>query len=101
MFDVTSRAFGGEGKLYRVSRGSTREIADLFAFESRVNPDGGITDTNPFDVEVLNEPVYLKGSDPLQPPRSIRPSACFAKRTASRPWTGAFSGQGQPPNCVR
>ncbi len=54
MFAVTSRAIGGEGKLYRVSRGSTREIGDLFAFESRVNPDGGIIDTNPFDVEVLN-----------------------------------------------
>ncbi len=53
MFAVTSRAFGGEGKIYRVSRGSTRELADLFDFESRVNPDGGIIDTNPFDVEVL------------------------------------------------
>jgi hypothetical protein len=53
MFAVTSRAFGGDGKVYRVSRGSTRELADLFEFESRVNPDGGIIDTNPFDVEVL------------------------------------------------
>ena len=44
MFAITSHDFGGEGKLYRVSRGSTREIADLLAFELRVNPDaGGIT----------------------------------------------------------
>jgi len=54
MFAVTSRAYGGAGKLYRVSRGSTRELADLFEFESRVNPDGGIIDTNPFDVAVLD-----------------------------------------------
>jgi hypothetical protein len=54
MFAVTSRAYGGEGKVYRVSRRSTRELADLFDFEARVNPDGGIIDTNPFDIEVLN-----------------------------------------------
>ncbi len=33
--------------------------------------------------------------------RSTRPSACFANRPASRGNTGAFSGNGQPPNCVR
>jgi hypothetical protein len=60
MFAITSRDFGGEGKLYRVSRGSTREIADLFAFELRVNPDGnpvpnpGPNPSNPFDVEALS-----------------------------------------------
>jgi len=54
MFAITSTAFGGDGKLYRVSRGSTREIADLLAFEETVNPDGGAIDTDPFDVAVLN-----------------------------------------------
>jgi hypothetical protein len=59
MFAITSRDFGGEGKLYRVSRGSTREIADLFAFELRVNPDGNPiapppNPSNPFDVEALS-----------------------------------------------
>jgi hypothetical protein len=61
MFAVTSIDFGGEGKLYRVSRGSTREIADLYDFEIRVNPDGNPVSpppapgpSNPFDVEVLN-----------------------------------------------
>jgi hypothetical protein len=54
MYAVTSRAFGGDGKLYRVSQGATKQLADLFDFESRVNPDGGIIDTNPFDVEVLS-----------------------------------------------
>jgi len=53
MFAVTSRAFGGEGKAYRVSRESTKELADLFEFEATVNPDGGVIDTNPFDIEVL------------------------------------------------
>jgi hypothetical protein len=61
MFAITSDGFGGEGKLYRVSRGSTREIADLLEFELRVNPDGNPVapppapgPSNPFDVEVLN-----------------------------------------------
>ena len=60
MFAITSRDFGGEG-FYRVSRGSTREIADLFAFELRVNPDGNPVapppaagPSNPFDVEALS-----------------------------------------------
>ena len=42
MFAVTSHGFGGDGMLYRVSRGSVRPIADLAAFEATVNPDGGI-----------------------------------------------------------
>lgn len=61
MFAITSHDFGGEGKLYRVSRGSTREIADLLAFELRVNPDGNPVaappapgPSNPFDVEALS-----------------------------------------------
>jgi len=40
-------------KLYRVSRGSIQEIADLGAFEAEVNPDGGAIDSNPFDVAQL------------------------------------------------
>jgi hypothetical protein len=55
MFAVTG---GGEAetawKLFRVSRGGVREIADLLAFETEVNPDGGVIDSNPFDVEVLS-----------------------------------------------
>jgi hypothetical protein len=53
MFALTSPAFGGEGKLYRVSSGSTREVANLLDFETRVNPDGGAIDSDPFDVEAL------------------------------------------------
>jgi hypothetical protein len=61
MFAITSRDPGGEGKLYRVSRGSVREIADLYDFEIRVNPDGNPVapppapgPSNPFDVEALS-----------------------------------------------
>jgi hypothetical protein len=53
MLALTSPGFGGEGKLYRVSRGTTREIADVLAFETLVNPDGGIIESNPFDVAAL------------------------------------------------
>jgi hypothetical protein len=53
MFAITSPAFGGDGKVYRVSRGSRREIANLLEFETRVNPDGGEIDSDPFDVEQL------------------------------------------------
>jgi hypothetical protein len=61
MFAITSRESGGDGKLYRVSQGSTREIADLYDFEIRVNPDGNSVaappapgPSNPFDVKALN-----------------------------------------------
>lgn len=59
MFATTGGSPGGPNpptarKLYRVSNGSVREIADLGAFEARVNPDGGAIDSNPFDVALLN-----------------------------------------------
>jgi hypothetical protein len=54
MFVATSIGFGGDGRLYRVARGSTREIADLGEFEATVNPDGEEVNPNPFDVAVLN-----------------------------------------------
>ena len=54
MYAVTG---AGEGdmawKLFRVSRGSVQPIADLLAFETNVNPDGGAIDSNPFDVAAL------------------------------------------------
>ncbi len=54
MFAVTGGfAPQGASRLYRVSHGSTREIANLGAFEATVNPDGGEIDSNPFDVEAL------------------------------------------------
>ena len=52
MFALTSEGFGGDGRLYRVSRGGLREIADLLAFEEEENPDGGIIESNPFNVAV-------------------------------------------------
>ena len=42
------------GALFRVSRGSTRLIADLYQFEADNNPHPTAVDSNPFDVEVLN-----------------------------------------------
>ena len=42
------------GALYRVSRGSTRLIADLYQFEADNNPHPTAVDSNPFDVEVRN-----------------------------------------------
>jgi glucose/arabinose dehydrogenase len=54
MFALTSPGFGGDGHLYRVSRGSVRAIADISGFEAAVNPDGGAIDSNPFDLAVLS-----------------------------------------------
>ena len=57
MYALTS---GGEeqaptdGKLLRVSLGRNHALADLFAFEARVNPDGGVIESNPFDVAKLS-----------------------------------------------
>lgn len=39
--------------LYRVSRGRSRLIANLFAFEDANDPDGAGVDSNPFDVQSL------------------------------------------------
>jgi hypothetical protein len=40
-------------KLFRIAGGKATEIADLAAYERAVNPDGGVVDSNPFDVAVL------------------------------------------------
>jgi hypothetical protein len=42
------------GALFRVSRGSSRLVADLYQFEADNNPHPAAVDSNPFDVEVLN-----------------------------------------------
>lgn len=42
------------GALFRVSRGSTRLVADLYQFEKETNPHPTAVDSNPFDVEVVN-----------------------------------------------
>jgi hypothetical protein len=42
------------GALFRVARGSSRMIADLYAFEAAVNPHTAAIDSNPFDVEVVS-----------------------------------------------
>lgn len=55
MFAITGAGDAEAGwKLFRVSQGGRREIADLLAFETEVNPDGGEIDSNPFDVEALS-----------------------------------------------
>lgn len=40
-------------KLFKVVNGKVMELADLAAFEAAVNPDGGIIESNPFDVAAL------------------------------------------------
>lgn len=42
----------GQG-LHRVSNGTVRLVANLYAFEATNNPDGGAVDSNPFDVHAL------------------------------------------------
>jgi hypothetical protein len=49
---------GGEGdlafKLFLARKGRARPIADLLAFEEEFNPDGGVIESNPFDVATLS-----------------------------------------------
>ena len=46
--------------LYRASKGKTRLIVDLFAFEEENNPDGAdLIDSNPFDVHSLGGQAAL------------------------------------------
>jgi len=40
-------------KLFRIRHGKVTQLADLWAFEEEVNPDGGALDSNPFDVAAL------------------------------------------------
>jgi hypothetical protein len=40
-------------KLFKVVQGKATPVADLAAFEASVNPDGGVIDSNPFDVAAL------------------------------------------------
>jgi hypothetical protein len=55
-----SMVFPTSRKMFRVSAGRVREVADLWAFEQAVNPDQGWNqsavpvESNPFDVEALN-----------------------------------------------
>lgn len=42
----------GQG-LWRVSNGSTKQITNLFAYESSNDPDGAGVDSNPFDVQSI------------------------------------------------
>jgi hypothetical protein len=46
-------------KLYRIVAGRTVQIANLGRFEHRVNPDGGILDSNPFDLAKLGSQKVL------------------------------------------
>jgi hypothetical protein len=58
MFAVTGGPPPGDQEaatLYWATRGGQlTEVADLLAFETAVNPDGGIIESNPFDVEALS-----------------------------------------------
>jgi hypothetical protein len=55
-----AQIFPTSRKVFRVSRGRIRELADLWAFEQSVNPDGVWNrseipvESNPFDVAVVN-----------------------------------------------
>jgi hypothetical protein len=40
-------ALAGAQELYRITDGRPRAVADLAAFEERVNPDGGVIESNP------------------------------------------------------
>jgi hypothetical protein len=44
---------GDDRRLYWGSRGQAKTIADIGAFETNVNPDGGEIDSNPFDLATL------------------------------------------------
>jgi len=45
--------------IYRVSRGETKKMANLFAFEEANNPDGNVVESNPFSVQALGGEAAL------------------------------------------
>jgi hypothetical protein len=50
---LTSEGPGSKQALYRVVRGHPTEVADLLAFEQRVNPAHDVVESNPFDLARL------------------------------------------------
>ena len=60
MFAITAGGPGPDArKLFRVSRGSVQELADLGQFEADVNPDRGAIDSNPFDVAAAGDEALV------------------------------------------
>lgn len=60
MFAITGGGGAEMGySLYRVSNGVVRPVADLSAFETAMNPDGGVDDSNPFEVVALSDQTAL------------------------------------------
>lgn len=60
MFAITGKApVPNAQRLFRVTHGQTDQIADLLAFETAINPDGQLVDSNPFDVEALTQTKAL------------------------------------------
>ena len=60
MFAVTGLSeFDNSAKLFDITKGKVTVIADLWAFEEEVNPDGGEVDSNPFDVAALTNNTAL------------------------------------------
>lgn len=52
-------ALAGAQELYRIADGRPRAVADLGAFEERVNPDGGVIDSNPLHLVDIGEGQVL------------------------------------------
>jgi hypothetical protein len=45
--------------LYRISGGAATLVADLGAFEAAVNPDGGVIESNPFDLARIGSKTFV------------------------------------------
>ncbi len=90
--------------LLRVSQGSLHQIANLFAFEAQNNPDGGVVESNPFDVQKLSGDAALvvdsAGNDLLRIDNdgNINVLAVFPKVLASTDNIKALFGGGCPDN---
>lgn len=50
---------GAGSKVVRLNKNKVREVADLLAFETANNPDGGGVESNPFDLELLQNKDML------------------------------------------
>ncbi len=91
--------------LLRVSKGSTRVIANLFQYELTNDPDGGaVPDSNPFDVQSLNGNAALVadagGNDLLRIDNkgNVELLAVFPPEVVSTANVKALFGGGCPEN---
>ncbi len=93
----------GSPSVYRITKGVPTQVADLYAYEAKFNPDGGEIDSNPFDLASLGSKATLVadagGNSLLQVQKGGKVSlvATFPQQLASTDNAMSLAGCPNPP----